>query len=84
MEEAGEFPETFIDPCRARRHFGDRLSGKEGGTRKRPVYEKLPLMRTDDPPLRFCRSLGSLDIALPPVCNWAKPEVRDTVVAEGY
>lgn len=83
-EEAGEFPRDLYRLAGEAGILGIGYPEKYGGTGENDLFMKIAaseeLMRSTSG--GFVASLGSLDIALPPVCNWAKPEVRDTVVAE--
>lgn len=81
-EEAGEFPRDLYRKAGDAGLLGIGFPEALGGTGEGDVFLKVAvseeLMRSTSGGL--VASLGSLDIGLPPVAKWAKPEVRDQIV----
>lgn len=83
-EEAGEFPRELYQQAAAAGILGIGYPERFGGVGEHDLFMKIAaseeLMRSTSGGL--VASLGSLDIALPPVLKWARPEVRERVVPE--
>ncbi|MFL1467950.1 acyl-CoA dehydrogenase family protein [Marinobacter sp. HN1S83] len=81
-EEAGEFPRDLYRKAGDAGLLGIGFPEALGGTGEGDVFLKVAvseeLMRSTSGGL--VASLGSLDIGLPPVARWAKPEVREQIV----
>ncbi|MGF2687758.1 acyl-CoA dehydrogenase family protein [Marinobacter sp. DUT-3] len=81
-EEAGEFPRDLYRKAGDAGLLGIGFPEALGGTGEGDVFLKVAvseeLMRSTSGGL--VASLGSLDIGLPPVAKWAKPEVREKIV----
>lgn len=81
-EEAGEFPRELYRLAGDAGLLGIGFPENLGGTGEGDVFLKVAvseeLMRSTSGGL--VASLGSLDIGLPPVAKWARPEVRDQIV----
>lgn len=81
-EEAGEFPRELYRLAGDAGLLGIGFPDNLGGTGEGDVFLKVAvseeLMRSTSGGL--VASLGSLDIGLPPVAKWARPEVRDQIV----
>lgn len=81
-EEAGEFPRELYRLAGDDGLLGIGFPENLGGTGEGDVFLKVAvseeLMRSTSGGL--VASLGSLDIGLPPVAKWARPEVRDRIV----
>lgn len=81
-EEAGEFPRDLYRKAGEAGLLGIGFPEALGGTGEGDVFMKVAvseeLMRSTSGGL--VASLGSLDIGLPPVAKWARPEIRDQVV----
>lgn len=81
-EEAGEFPRELYRLAGDAGLLGIGFPENLGGTGEGDVFLKVAvseeLMRSTSGGL--VASLGSLDIGLPPVAKWARPEVREQIV----
>ena len=81
-EETGEFPRELYRLAGDAGLLGIGFPENLGGTGEGDVFLKVAvseeLMRSTSGGL--VASLGSLDIGLPPVAKWARPEVRDEIV----
>ncbi|MFE8070660.1 acyl-CoA dehydrogenase family protein [Marinobacteraceae bacterium S3BR75-40.1] len=81
-EEAGEFPRELYAKAGAAGLLGIGYPEALGGTGEGDIFLKTAvseeLMRSTSGGL--VAGLGSLDIALPPVVQWASPEVKEKVV----
>ncbi len=81
-EEAGGFPREIYNLAGEAGILGIGYAEKWGGTGAGDVLMKVAaseeLMRSTSG--GFVASLGSLDIALPPIEKWARPEVREAIV----
>ncbi|WP_166257465.1 acyl-CoA dehydrogenase family protein [Marinobacter salicampi] len=80
-EEAGEFPRELYRQAGDDGLLGIGFPEALGGTGENDIFLKVAvseeLMRSTSGGL--VASLGSLDIGLPPVAKWARPEVRDQI-----
>ncbi len=83
-EEAGEFPREIYSLAGEAGILGIGYPESYGGSGEQDIFMKIAaseeLMRSTSGGL--VASLGSLDIALPPVCQWAKPALRDRIVPQ--
>ncbi|WP_166263328.1 acyl-CoA dehydrogenase family protein [Marinobacter caseinilyticus] len=83
-EEAGGFPRDLYRQAGADGLLGIGFPEALGGSGEHDVFLKIAvseeLMRSTSGGL--VSSLGSLDIALPPVVKWARPELREQVVPD--
>ncbi len=83
-EEAGEIPREIHRLAAEAGILGIGYPEKFGGVGEGDIFMKIAaseeLMRSTSG--GFVASLGSHDIALPPVVKWAKPAIRDRVVPE--
>lgn len=81
-EEAGGFPRELYRQAGDDGLLGIGFPEALGGTGENDIFLKVAvseeLMRSTSGGL--VASLGSLDIGLPPVAKWARPEVRDQIV----
>lgn len=81
-EEAGEFPREIYRLAGEAGILGIGYPEAWGGSGEGDVLMKVAaseeLMRSTSG--GFVASLGSLDIALPPIVKWARPELRERVV----
>ncbi|PVY76505.1 acyl-CoA dehydrogenase [Tamilnaduibacter salinus] len=81
-EEAGEFPREIYTLAGEAGLLGAGYPEALGGHSEGDVFMKVAiseeLMRSTSGGL--VAGLGSLDIALPPVIKWARPELRDAIV----
>ncbi|QKE63117.1 acyl-CoA dehydrogenase family protein [Aquipseudomonas campi] len=83
-EEAEEFPRELYRKAGAAGILGIGYPEQFGGSHEGDLFAKVAaseeLMRCGSGGL--VAGLGSLDIGLPPVLKWARPEVRERVVPE--
>ncbi|MCG8609061.1 MAG: acyl-CoA dehydrogenase family protein [Pseudomonadales bacterium] len=83
-EEQGEFPREIYQLAGEAGLLGIGYPERFGGTGENDVFMKLAaseeMMRCTSGGLMA--SLFSHDIALPPIVNWAKPEIQEKVVPE--
>jgi len=81
-EEAGEFPRELYKQAGDAGLLGVGFPESLGGIGEGDVFMKVAvseeLMRSTSGGL--VAGLGSLDIGLPPVAKWARPEVKETIV----
>ncbi|MBZ2169132.1 acyl-CoA dehydrogenase family protein [Marinobacter sp. F4216] len=81
-EEAGEFPRELYQKAGKAGLLGIGYPEALGGSGENDIFLRVAvseeLMRSTSGGL--VASLGSLDIALPPVVKWAQPAVREQVV----
>lgn len=81
-EEAGEFPRELYKKAGDAGLLGIGFPEALGGTGEGDIFLKVAvseeLMRSTSGGL--VAGLGSLDIGLPPVAKWAKPEIREQIV----
>src|SRR3990167_7256905 len=81
-EEAEEFPRELYLKAGAAGILGIGYPEQFGGSNQGDVFAKVAaseeLMRSGSGGL--VAGLGSLDIGLPPIVKWARPQVRDRVV----
>ncbi|WP_097459024.1 acyl-CoA dehydrogenase family protein [Mangrovitalea sediminis] len=83
-EEQGEFPRELYHQAGEAGLLGIGYPEKFGGSGEGDLFLKIAvseeLLRSTSGGL--VAGLGSLDIALPPIVQWARPEVRDRVVPD--
>ncbi|WP_210557480.1 MULTISPECIES: acyl-CoA dehydrogenase family protein [unclassified Pseudomonas] len=83
-EEAESFPRELYQKAGAAGILGIGYPEALGGSHEGDVFAKVAaseeLMRCGSAGL--VAGLGSLDIGLPPIVKWARPEVRDRVVPQ--
>ncbi|WP_431196205.1 acyl-CoA dehydrogenase family protein, partial [Marinobacter alexandrii] len=81
-EEAGEFPRELYQKAGDAGLLGIGFPEELGGTGEGDIFLRVAvseeLMRSTSGGL--VAGLGSLDIGLPPVAQWAKPELREQIV----
>ncbi|KAA1175694.1 acyl-CoA dehydrogenase [Marinobacter salinexigens] len=81
-EESGEFPRELYQKAGEAGLLGIGFPEALGGTGEGDVFLKVAvseeLMRSTSGGL--VASLGSLDIGLPPVAKWARPDIRQQIV----
>lgn len=83
-EEAGEFPRTLYKQAGDAGFLGLGYPEALGGHGENDAFMKIvfteEIMRSTSGGL--VASLGSLDIALPPVVHWAQPDIKERIVPE--
>lgn len=83
-EEVGEFPRTLYKQAGDAGFLGLGYPEALGGHGENDLFMKIvfteEIMRSTSGGL--AASLGSLDIALPPIVHWAQPEIKERIVPE--